>query len=91
VPSSPPGVSHRATVAEFERAFTARVGDGHDVAVSCTTALHLALHLLRVGPGDEVVVPSIFFIATANATPHVGARLVFAGVDPVTGKPALRH
>ena len=58
----------------------------HAVAVvSCTTALHLALVVAGVGPGDEVVVPSFSFIATANAARYVGARPVFADVDPVTG------
>ena len=52
---------------------------------SCTTALHLALVVAGVGPGDEVVVPSFSFIATANAATYVGARPVFADVDPVTG------
>ncbi len=57
----------------------------HGVAVSsCTTGLHLALHALGVGPGDEVVVPSLSFIATANAVVHAGATPVFADVDPVT-------
>lgn len=73
-------------VAEFEKAFASRVGAAHGVAVSsCTTALHLALHLLAVGPGDDVVVPSLSFIATANAARYVGARPVFADVDPTTG------
>ncbi len=52
---------------------------------SCTTALHLALHALGVGPGDEVVVPSLSFIATANAVRYCGATPVFADVDPLTG------
>lgn len=70
----------------FEQEFAARVGAAEAVAVSnCTTGLHLALHLLGVGPGDEVVVPSFSFIATANAARYVGATPVFADVDPVTG------
>src|SRR4030081_711202 len=73
-------------VAEFERAFAARTGAGHGVAVSsCTTALHLALHVLGVGPGDEVVVPSFSFIASANAVRYCGATPVFADVDELTG------
>lgn len=70
----------------FEQEFAARVGAAEAVAVSnCTTGLHLALHLLGVGAGDEVVVPSFSFIATANAARYVGATPVFADVDPVTG------
>ncbi|WP_422936005.1 DegT/DnrJ/EryC1/StrS family aminotransferase [Sinomonas sp. P47F7] len=73
-------------VAEFERAFAAAQGVSHGVAVSsCTTALHLALVVAGVQPGDEVVVPSFSFIATANAPRYVGAEPVFADVDPVTG------
>jgi perosamine synthetase len=72
-------------VAAFEEAFAAAVGAGHAVAVSsCTTALHLALLGAGVGPGDEVIVPSLSFIATANAVRYAGARPVFADVDPVT-------
>jgi dTDP-4-amino-4,6-dideoxygalactose transaminase len=72
-------------VAEFERAFAARVGADHGVAVSsCTTALHLALLLAGAGPGDEVVVPSLSFIATANAARYTGAVPVFADVDAAT-------
>jgi len=72
-------------VAEFERAFAEAIGIGHAVAVSsCTTALHLALLAAGVGPGDDVVVPSLSFIATANAARYVGARPVFADVDAAT-------
>ncbi|MCO1656012.1 DegT/DnrJ/EryC1/StrS family aminotransferase [Pseudonocardia sp. S2-4] len=73
-------------VVAFEKAFAEEVGAAHAVAVSnCTTALHLSLYLLGVGPGAEVVVPSLSFIASANAIRHTGATPVFADVDPVTG------
>ena len=69
-------------VAAFEASVCAALGAAHAVATtSCTTALHLALHALGVGRGDEVVVPSLSFIATANAPRYVGARPVFADVD----------
>ena len=72
-------------VAEFEQAFASTIGAGHAVAVSsCTAALHLALVVAGVGPGDEVVVPSLSFIATANVARHVGAVPVFADVDEAT-------
>ena len=72
--------------AQFEAAFAERMEAGHAVAASsCTTALHLALVVAGAGPGDDVVVPSFSFIATANAPTYVGARPVFADVDPVTG------
>ena len=72
-------------VEEFERAFAARVGAPEAVATSsCTTALHLALYAAGVGPGDEVIVPSLSFIATANAVWQCGATPVFADVDPLT-------
>jgi perosamine synthetase len=72
-------------VAEFERAVAAYCGAARGVAVSnCTTALHLALLALGIGPGDEVVVPSLSFIATANAVRHCGAEPVFAEVQPRT-------
>ncbi|MFJ9645554.1 DegT/DnrJ/EryC1/StrS family aminotransferase [Streptomyces sp. NPDC004244] len=79
-------VAQGPRVAEFERAFADRVGAEHGIAVSsCTTALHLALIALDLGPGDEVVVPSLSFIATANAVRYVGAHPVFADVDEATG------
>jgi dTDP-4-amino-4,6-dideoxygalactose transaminase len=72
-------------VAEFERLVAEYVGARYAVACSsCTTALHLALLALGVGPGDEVIVPSLSFIATANAVRYVGATPVFAEVDPRT-------
>jgi dTDP-4-amino-4,6-dideoxygalactose transaminase len=78
-------VAQGPRVQAFEDAVADRVGAAHGVAVSsCTTALHLSLVLLGVGPGDEVVVPSLSFIATANAARYVGARPVFADVEPGT-------
>jgi perosamine synthetase len=72
-------------VDEFERAFAARVGAPEAVATtSCTTALQLSLYASGIGPGDEVVVPSLSFIATANAVWQCGATPVFADVDPAT-------
>ena len=72
-------------VAAFEASVCAALGASHGVATtSCTTALHLALHALGVGRGDEVVVPSLSFIATANAPRYVGARPVFADVELAT-------
>src|SRR4051794_23064168 len=78
-------VAQGPRVTAFERAFADRVGARDAVAVaSCTTALHLALVLANVGTGDEVVVPSLSFIATANAVRYVGAVPVFADVDSTT-------
>lgn len=78
-------ISQGPRVRAFEQAFAARVGAADAVATtSCTTALALALHVSGVGPGDEVVVPSLSFIATANAVWHCGARPVFADIDPRT-------
>jgi perosamine synthetase len=79
-------VAQGPRVAEFEKAFAAAVGAEHGVAVSsCTTALHLAMLILEIGPGDEVIVPSLSFIATANAVRYVGATPVFADVELATG------
>jgi perosamine synthetase len=67
----------------FERAFAAYTGRGHAIALpSCTSALHLALAGLGLGPGDEVIVPEITWIATAAPISYVGATPVFADVDP---------
>lgn len=79
-------VAQGPRVAEFERAFAQAQQAEFAVATSsCTTALHLALVVAGVQPGDDVVVPSFSFIATANAAVYVGARPVFADVDPTTG------
>ncbi len=71
-------------VAEFEEKFAAYTGAKYAVAVSnCTTALHLAMIVAGIGPGDEVICPSLSYIATANSIKYVGAKPVFAEVDPV--------
>jgi perosamine synthetase len=78
-------VSQGPRVREFEQAFAERVGAPDAVATtSCTTALHMALFASGVGPGDEVIVPSLSFIATANAAWYCGATPVFADIDPLT-------
>ena len=62
----------------FEEAMAERIGVGHAAAVaSGTAALHLALHLVGVRPGDEVLVPTLTFVATANAVTYTGATPVF--------------
>jgi dTDP-4-amino-4,6-dideoxygalactose transaminase len=72
-------------VAAFERVVANYVGVPHAIATSsCTTALHLALVLLGIGPGDEVIVPSFTFIATANVVCYTGATPVFVDIDPQT-------
>ncbi len=69
----------------FERAIAARVGARHGVATtSGTTAITLALAALGVGPGDEVIVPDVTFIATANAAKMLGATPVLVDVDERT-------
>lgn len=71
---------------EFEQEFAAYCGCAHGIALANgTLALELALRMLGVGAGDEVVVPSRTFIATASATVVVGARPVVADVDPDSG------
>ncbi len=73
-------------MAEFEQAFARTVGSAE--AVVCangTAALHLACLAMDLGPGDNVVVPSVTFLATANAVRMTGADVIFADVDPDTG------
>jgi dTDP-4-amino-4,6-dideoxygalactose transaminase len=69
-------------VKRFEQDFASYVGADNAIAVnSCTAALHLSLAALGIGPGDEVIVPTITFCATANVVVHLGARPVLADVD----------
>jgi len=78
-------VTQGPRVAAFEKAFAAALGQPEAIAVSsCTTGLHLVLHALGIGRGDEVVVPSLSFIATANSVAHTGATPVFADIDLAT-------
>lgn len=72
-------------VAEFEKAFAQRHDVPHALATtSCTTALHLALAALGIGPGDEVIVPAFTWVSTANAVLYCGAEPVLCDVDPAT-------
>ena len=68
---------------KFERGFAEFCGAKYGIAVSNgTVAIHLALVANKIGPGDEVIVPNLSFIATANAVIHAGAVPVFADIDP---------
>jgi perosamine synthetase len=72
-------------VRRFEELFAERCGVEHALAVSNgTAALHVALAALGIGPGDEVIVPALTFVATANAVVYTGATPVFADSEPVT-------
>ena len=90
-------VTQGPEVAGFEREFAVALGAPHACAVSsCTTALHLALLAVGVGPGDEVITVSHSFIATANAVRYCGATPVFVDVtadtfniDPALVEPAM--
>ena len=73
-------------VRAFERAFADLHGVDDAVAVSsATAALHLILAAFDIGPGDEVLVPSMSFVATAATVVHSGATPVLADIDPDTG------
>jgi perosamine synthetase len=70
-------------IKKFESTFAEYVGTKYALSTSsCTGALHIALAALGVGPGDEVIVPDITWVATANAVLYVGATPVFADIDP---------
>lgn len=72
-------------IGEFEKAFAAFIGVPHAAAVcNGTVALHVALLALGVGPGDEVIVPSLTYVASVNAIRYTGAEPVFADVRPDT-------
>src|SRR5512135_3050513 len=70
-----------AVTQEFEREFAELVGAPYALAVSnATVALHMACLALGIGPGDEVIVPALTFVATANAVLYTGARVRFADI-----------
>jgi len=72
-------------IKEFEEAFGAAIGAPRAIAVANgTVALHLAMLACNIGPGDEVIVPTLTFVASANAVAYTGAKPVLADVDPVT-------
>ena len=72
-------------VSAFEDRFAEMHGVKHAIAVtSCTTGLHLVLHGMGIGPGDEVIVPAFTWVATANAVVHCGATPVFVDIDRYT-------
>src|SRR5262249_33129822 len=71
-----------ARTKRFEEELARFTGAPHGLALSsCTAALFLALELLGLGPGDEVITTPLTFAATANVVEHVGARLVLADID----------
>ena len=85
-------VTQGPKVAEFEEKFASYVGSKYAVALSnCTTALHLSMIVAGVGKDDEVICPSMSYIATANAILYVGAKPVFAEVDPKTYNIDVKH
>lgn len=72
-------------IREFEEQFATFCGVAHGISTSNgTTALHLALHALGIGPGDEVIIPALTFVASANAVHYTGAIPIFADVEPNT-------
>lgn len=72
-------------VVRFEKEFAARHGVKHAFALtSCTTALHVAMVALGIGPGDEVIVPAFTWVATANVVVQCGATPIFVDIDPQT-------
>lgn len=76
---------HSDYIAKFQEQFADYVGAKYAIATSsCTGALHLSLLALGIGPGDEVIVPEVTWVATASAVRYTGATPVFADVDPLT-------
>lgn len=85
-------VTQGPRVQEFEEKFAAYVGSKYAVALSnCTTALHLAMIVAGIKEGDEVICPSMSYIATANSIKYVGAVPVFAEVESETYNLDVKH
>jgi len=85
-------VTQGPKVREFEEKFAQYVGSKYAVAVSnCTNALYLSMIVSNLKPGDEVICPSLSFIATANSITYTGAKPVFAEVDPETYNIDVNH
>lgn len=90
-------LTNAGRVAAFEEAFVNHIGGGQAVAVtSCTAALHMAMMALDIGPGDEVILPALTFVACAHAVEAVGATPVFVDswhdsgvIDPELIKQAI--
>jgi len=76
---------HSDYLTKFGKVFGEYVGAKYAIPTdSCTSALHLGLWALGIGPGDEVIVPDLTWVATANAVKYVGAKPIFADIDPQT-------
>jgi dTDP-4-amino-4,6-dideoxygalactose transaminase len=74
-------ISTGPKTAAFEKEFASMLGAGHALALAnCTVSLHLAMKILGIGPGDEVICPSLTFVATVNAIRYVDAIPVFADI-----------
>ena len=72
-------------VAEFEKKWSKFTNAKNSIAVtSCTTALHLSLAALGFRPGDEAIIPAFTWISTANVIEHLGGRVAFCDIDPIT-------
>ncbi|MDB5226406.1 MAG: aminotransferase DegT [Bacteroidota bacterium] len=85
-------VTQGPRVQEFEEKFAKYTGSKYAVALSnCTTALHLAMIVAGVGKDDEVICPSMSYVATANSIRYVDAKVVFAEVNPLTYNLDINH
>lgn len=81
-----PILTHGPKGKEFEKGFEAMMGGGHAISTSsCMASLHLAALDLKLGPGDEVVVPAMTHVATVHAVELTGAKPVFVDCETITG------
>ncbi|MEM8812284.1 MAG: DegT/DnrJ/EryC1/StrS family aminotransferase [Pseudomonadota bacterium] len=77
--------NHASFNVRFEKLFADYIGVRHAITLPhCTAALHLSLAALDIGPGDEVIVPDVTWIASVSSVVHVGATPVFVDIDPIT-------